>query len=142
MSNKRIVEINGVKLEIDLNTAKRIDEFKIGDNVKVLKKQYSDTYSVYPGVIVEFVNFKNLPTIVIAYLKDEYGGTELEFLNFNAQTEDIEVALVSQHELTLEKSRVIDKFNSKIDKLQTEHDELIAKRNYFQKYFHKYFEQE
>ena len=36
--NIRTIEINGIKLEVDLRTAKRIDQFKVGDNVKVLKK--------------------------------------------------------------------------------------------------------
>jgi len=34
--SKETVEINGVKFEIDMNTAKRIDTFKIGDNVGLL----------------------------------------------------------------------------------------------------------
>jgi hypothetical protein len=33
--NKRIVEIDGVKIEVDLRSAKRIDTFRVGDNVKV-----------------------------------------------------------------------------------------------------------
>ena len=41
----KTIEINGVKLEIDLRTAKRVDTFKIGDNVKVLKKEYGDDVS-------------------------------------------------------------------------------------------------
>ena len=58
MDNKRIIEINGIKLEVDLSTAKRIDEFRVGDNVKVLRKGYNDNFEVLAGVIVEFVNFK------------------------------------------------------------------------------------
>ncbi len=32
--NKRIIEVAGVKMEIDLRTAKKIENFKVGDNVK------------------------------------------------------------------------------------------------------------
>ena len=35
MEEKRIIDINGMKMEVDLRTAKRIDTFKVGDNVKV-----------------------------------------------------------------------------------------------------------
>ena len=35
MADKRIIEINGVKLEVDMTTARRIDEFRVGDTVKV-----------------------------------------------------------------------------------------------------------
>ncbi len=138
MENKRVIEINGIKLEVDLSTAKRIDEFRIGDNVKVLQKSGND-YNVYAGVIVEFVNFKALPTMIIAMFKQDYWGTKLEFINYNAQTEGVEITLCSEHELKLEKCRVIDKINMEIEKKRNEMDELINKRDYFEKHFQKYF---
>ena len=137
--NTRIVEINGIKLEVDLTTARRIDQFKIGDNVKVLQKNYADSYSVHPGVIVEFVNFKELPTIIIALLKDSYSGIHLDFINFNEKTEDVEITLCSEHELKLEKGRMVDKFNSEIDSKLEQVNELQNKRDYFLKHFRKYF---
>ncbi len=139
MENKRVIEINGIKLEVDLTTAKRIDEFKIGDNVKVLRKKYGDQFDVAAGVIVDFVNFKELPTIQIAVFERDYGGTRLEFINFNAETENIEITLCSEHELKLEKGRVIDQFNNEIESKQREIETLIAKRDYFVEHFHKYF---
>jgi len=50
--NKRIIEINGVKLEVDLTTARRIDEFKVGDTVKVLDSR-NERNEVRTGVITE-----------------------------------------------------------------------------------------
>ena len=140
MNGKRVIEINGVKLEVDLSTARRIDEFKIGDSVKVLKKQgYSDNYEVLAGVIVEFVNFKELPTIIIAVFKQDYRGSDIEFINFNSETKDVEITLCLDHELKLEKCRVIDKFNHEIEAKKSQLDELINKRDWFEKYFQKYF---
>lgn len=136
---KRVIEINGIKMEVDLSTAKRIDEFKVGDNIKVLRKT-GNGYDVLAGVIVQFVNFKELPTIQIAVFKQDYWGTKIEFINFNSQTEDVEITLCSEHELRLEKSTVIDKFEQEINKKQAEIDELIAKKDWFVKYFAKYFE--
>lgn len=141
-NNKRVIEINGVKLEVDLSTAKRIDEFKIGDNVKVLRKGYNDNYDVLAGVIVEFVNFKELPTMIIAVFKQDYNGSRIEFINFNSETKDCEITLCSDHELKLEKCRVVDKFNLEIEKKKSELDELINKRDWFVKYFEKYFIEE
>jgi hypothetical protein len=137
---KRIIEINGIKLEVDLSTAKRIDEFKVGDNVKVLKKTYNGSYDVLAGVITEFVNFKELPTMIIAVFRQDYSGVHLEFINFNSGTVDIEITPCCEHELKLEKCRVIDKFNQEIDKKKADMDELINKRDYFEKHFTKYFE--
>jgi len=34
-------------MEVDLSQAKVVDQYKIGDNVKVLKKEYSDSYKSY-----------------------------------------------------------------------------------------------
>lgn len=139
MDSKRIIEINGIKLEVDLSTAKRIDEFKVGDNVKVLKKGYNNDYNVLAGVIVEFVNFKELPTMIIAMFKQDYSGCRLEFINYNSKTEGVEITPCCEHELKLEKCRVVDKFNQEIEKKKAEMDELTAKRDYFEKYFAKYF---
>jgi len=36
MENKKIIEVNGVKLEVDLSSAKVIEEYRVGDVIKVL----------------------------------------------------------------------------------------------------------
>lgn len=137
--NKRIIEINGVKIEVDMQTAKRIDEFRIGDNVKVLTKDYSG-YKVLPGVIIDFVNFKDLPTIQIAVFEESYASQNINFINFNARTKDVEIALVSEHELVLEKNKVMDRLNAEIEKKRNEMESIIAKKEYLEKHFGKYFE--
>ncbi len=138
MEDKRIIEINGVKLEVDLRNAKRIDEFKVGDNVKVLAKEHSN-FEIHPGVIIDFVEFKNLPTIQIAVFKNSYFGVILEFINFNSKTEGIEITQCSKHELKLEKTKVIDKLNMEIEKKETELLEIKNKKDYLLKHFEKYF---
>jgi hypothetical protein len=72
--------------------------------------------------------------------KQDYWGSKIEFINFNEQTQDVEIALCSEHELRLEKNSVIDKFNNEINKKQGEVDDLKAKRDWFVEYFAKYFE--
>lgn len=78
---KKIIEIGGVKLELDMRTGKttQIDTFKVGDNVKVLIKEY-DSYKSYAGVIVGFDNFKERPTIIVAYLKMGYSEADIKFI--------------------------------------------------------------
>jgi len=66
-NEKRIIEINGIKMEVDLRTAKRIDTFKVGDPVKILDCTYS-TPQIYAGVIVGFAEFNKHAAIeVIQY---------------------------------------------------------------------------
>ena len=136
---KRIVEINGVKVEVDMRTARRVDEFKVGDNVKVLRKTYNG-HEVVAGVITEFVNFKEKPTIVVAIFTEDYRGADLNFIYYNSDLEDVEIVACCEHELKLEKSRVIDRFNKMIASKQAEVDEITNKRDYFVKHFSKHFE--
>ena len=139
MKNVRTIEINGVKFDVDMTNAKRIDEFRVGDNIKVLRKGYGSGYNVLAGVIVEFVNFKELPTIVIAVFETDYSGSKLNFFNYNAETKDIEITKCSDHELRLEKNKVIDLMNNEIEKYRKQAEDVQAKKDWFLKYFNKYF---
>lgn len=134
MESTRTVEINGVKMDIDFSKATRIDEFRIGDNVKILRKAYGG-YEVLPGVIVDFANFKNLPTIVIATIIINYGSASIEFLHYNAKTEDLEITATSDIELRIEKSSVVEKLNKEIKAKQDEIETLISKRDWFLKFY-------
>ena len=134
-----VVEINGIKLDVDVENAKVINEYKVGMNVKVLVKEYSG-HVAYPGVITEFVNFKELPTIVIAIFKESYLGVDIEFVYYNtANADKYEIAPSCEHELKINKERAVDKFNNFIEKKKAEMEDAIAKRDYFIKYFDKHF---
>lgn len=137
--NIRVIEINGIKVEVDLRTCKVVDQYKVGDNVKVLKK-YNAEHRVYNGVIVDFVAFKELPSIVVAYFDDGWQGVEIKFETITAESKDIEIAPSLPHEMKLNKERAIDLFNQKIEKLRREMEDMTQKRDYFVKYFGQYFE--
>ena len=143
MSEKRIVEINGIKVEVDLRDAKRVDSFKVGDKVKVLIKDgYSDNRSVYPGVVVGFEDFKTLPTIIVAYVKTSYGEASLDFFYFNSESTDVDMVPADNEYLPIEKSDILDKFNREIEKKKIEVAELEQKKSYFLKRFGQYFKGE
>lgn len=138
----REIEINGIKVEVDLRTCKRIDTFKIGDNVKVLKKQYGEEYKVYSGVIVDFVNFKERPSLVVAYFENSYSGVNIKFETITKDSKDIEIAPCLPHEMKLNKDRVVDKFDIEIAAKEREADELRQRKQYFIDNFEKFFEEE
>lgn len=141
MENKRIVEINGVKLEVDLRQANTIESFKIGDNIKVLVKGYGDNYSSHVGVIIGFDEFKEHPAINITYLELTYSKAEMHFKTLTADTKDVEIAHVTNpNELTFNKNSVEQMFNDKIKKQQEEIKDIIGQRDYFLQAFGKYFE--
>src|SRR5690625_1881074 len=87
---KQIIEINGIKMEVDTRYARRIDTFQVGTKVKILLKQ--DGYGgkdtkVYSGVIVGFEPFDSLPTIVVCYLEIDYSGAHIKFAYVNTATD-------------------------------------------------------
>ena len=135
----RQIEINGIKVEVDLRTVKHITTYKIGDNVKLLMKDYQE-YVVKPGVIIDFVDFKDNPAIVVAYYSQDFSGTEIKFITITKDTKNIEIAPCLQHELELNKGRVLDKFDLAIADYQRKIDELAQKKEYFINNFGKFFE--
>lgn len=139
MDEKRIVEIDGVKIEVDLRTAKKVDTYKVGDNVKLLCKEYSD-YKVKPGIIVDFAEFQELPTIVIAVFNEGSWSSapSIEFVYYNEKTADkTEIVPATEDELRLTKDGVIEKFEREIQKKKNEYTDLQNQLEYFKKHFLK-----
>lgn len=136
MSDKKIIEVNGVKLEVDMRYAKRIDEFKVGDTVKVLDNR-NDRNELKSGVITDFANFKELPTIMVAVYKsgDYWSAPTIEFIPYNAETEGIEIVGVSAEEVIVSRETIVQKFNDNIERKRDELNDLIIKRDTFVKYF-------
>ena len=84
-TEKQIVKIGGIKMEVDMRHAKRVDTFHIGDPVKLL---LTEGNSVMAGVIVGFEEFLTLPTIVVAYLSMDYFNSGLKFAYINTESAD------------------------------------------------------
>ena len=136
MSEKKIIEVNGVKLEVDMRYAKRIDEFRVGDTVKVLDNR-SERNELKTGVITDFANFKELPTIMVAVYKQGsyWESPTIEFIPYNSETEGIEIVGVSAEEVIVSRETVVQKFDDQIAKKRDELNDLIIKRDTFAKYF-------
>jgi hypothetical protein len=140
MSEKTIIEINGIKMEIDLRHAVRIDKLQVGDRVKVLVKQYND-YAVYPGTIVGFEPFQQLPTIIVAYVVSNYGCTDVKFLYFNAQTKEKEIVkAIDDDGLDMDKAALLAAFDREVAKHEREIAAIEEKRAYFLNQFRAYWE--
>lgn len=138
---KMIVEVSGVKMEVDMRTAKRIDTLQIGSRVKVLRKSaYASDYRVMPGVIVGFEPFESLPSIVVCYLDISWSEAKLEFFTFNAKSTDIEIVAALDHdELEVSRSDVFARIDKEIAKKQEEIAELERRREFFDRNFAAYF---
>jgi hypothetical protein len=141
MSDKQttIIEVNGIKLEVDLLSAKRIDELKVGSRVKCLVKTY-DAWTTYPGIVVGFEPFPSRPTIVVAYLDTGYGSTGLKFKSFNSDTKDFEIVSDLDHNaLEIDRESVIANFDRDLMKKEVEMREIQDRKAFFLSHFGRYF---
>ena len=140
----RTVEINGVKLEIDLRSAKvaTVDTLKIGSKVKLLEPgtDYSAP-KVHAGVVVGFSEFVDLPCIEVAYLDVEYGSSSLKFATINGHKKATSWSLVASRDddFGLSKDQILRNFAVEIEKAHRAHEDLVAKRDFFIRKFDAYF---
>lgn len=128
----RTIEVSGVKFDVDLRTAKKIETYRVGDKVKVLKKTYGATYSTHPGVIVGIDAFKKLPTVVIAYVESIFSQNgKVEFAYMNAQTEETEICPMSEDDVVPNRDAIMTFFNRAIDAKLKEAEEIRERKEYF-----------
>lgn len=132
--NIRVIEIEGVKVEVDLRTAKQVNSYKVGDRVKLLLKTYSG-HEVKPGVIVGIDAFKKLPTIVIAYIPEilGYGATtgKISFAHLNAESKDVEICPLSEEDILPNRETVVAYFDRAIEEKQKQIEDVERRREYF-----------
>lgn len=129
-----IIEVNGVKMDVDLREAKTVETYKVGDPVKVLVKQY-DSWEACPGVIVGFANFANRPGIEILYLNNRYGSAEVKLALYTADSKDMEICPMSDYEEAFDRAMVLEKLDGEIQKAKGAIRLLETKRNAFDKFF-------
>lgn len=139
-NSKTIIEINGIKMEVDLRYATRVEHLQVGSRVKCLTKSYGSEFKVHPGVIVGFEPFQNLPSIVVAYLDIDYNGAGIKFKSFNAKCDDFEiVADLDNNALEVNKADILTKLDREIAKKQIEMEEIESRRAFFLANFGVYF---
>jgi hypothetical protein len=140
-TEKTIVEINGVKMEVDLRHAKIVHEnIRVGSKVKLLQKSTYGDPAVYPGVVVGFEPFTDLPTIIVCYVKTGYSDSGIHFAYVNAKSgEKWDMIPSMDDELPVSKADVLSFFDRESDKKSAELREIEAKRDFFLRHFNRYF---
>lgn len=138
----KIIEINGVKFEVDARTAtlRQLDHIKIGSRVKVLIAGYSDSVEVYHGAVVGFEPFQGSPTVIIAYLKMGYNiPAEIKFLYFTAKSKEKIIVSDENDKESLEASNIVQMMDKEIAKKKNDIQDLEDRKNYFLKNFKAYW---
>ncbi|WP_417353574.1 hypothetical protein [Flavobacterium alkalisoli] len=113
-----------------MRTAKVIDQYKIGDHVKILKKKYSDNYESYHGILVGFDDFKSKPTLIVAYL--DYNELKFEYINDDCKTE---VCIANEHDTFIDGNNILERMQNDYLKKIAEAEEMQRKLTYFREKF-------
>lgn len=138
---KQIIEINGIKMEVDMRYATRVDTLVVGSKVKLLVKNAYGKPEVFCGVVVGFEAFKDLPTIIVCYLEVSYSEAKLQFAYINADSaEKYDMVISVDDELPIAKNDVLQKMDKEISKKEEEIDDIKRKRDFFLTHFNKYFQ--
>lgn len=136
----QLIEINGVKLEVDLRHARRIENIKVGSRVKVLAKEYSG-YKVQHGVVIGFEPFEKLPTIIIAVVEMSYNEAKIGFVYYNSKSKDTEVVISSDDDRNaIGREEVCDFIDREIAKHEQGIKELRDRKSYFLSKFQTYWQ--
>jgi hypothetical protein len=136
---KQIIEVNGVKMEIDTRYAKRIEELRIGSRVKVLDNSGYGGAKVHAGIIVGFEPFPSLPTIIVAYIEAAYNEAGLKTLSYNTGTEKFEIVASLDDDFSVSKKEVLGWFERERKKHGDALAELAAKERFFLDRFKAYW---
>jgi hypothetical protein len=136
------IVIGALTIAASRDAAVRAEVLRVGDPVRVLTKPSYGEPKVHTGVIVAFEPFRDQPTVVVAYIESEFSKAELKIVAFNDKTKEIEIIAAPENvNIGIERSRVLDWFNQEERKKLAEIDEIKAKREYFDRYFGRYFTQ-
>ena len=133
------VEIKGVKIQATESNDKPL---KIGDSVKILIKNYGDTYDSYPGIISHYDKFKELPAITVCYIEYKYSEVKVLFKTVTNASADVEI--VRTEALDLEglefvRTQAVKAIEMEITKKKKEVADIEYKLTWFNQYFGKYF---
>ena len=140
---KRIVEIDGVKLEVDLRTAKVVDRYKIGDPVRVFHSSSNyERSSIKPGVIVGFCEFEKNPAIEILEFDESYSGASFKLITMvSGEQNPLQIAPYDRYSGLVSQADIVTRFDREIQKKEIELADLKLKKDYFINDFAKAFQQ-
>jgi uncharacterized coiled-coil protein SlyX len=136
MSNeKQIIEVNGVRLEVDMRYARRVEELRIGSPVKVLAKSTYGGAKVHAGVVIGFEPFQDMPTILVAYVEDNYSTADVKIVSINSMQKDFDVVAAVDLDFAVDKNIIIARFERMLAAKQREIDDIQEKMEYFKNNF-------
>jgi hypothetical protein len=140
-SAREIVRFGNFEMDVEVTQVNRIESFKVGDAVKLLKKKGSyNQASTMAGVIVGFDNFESSPAIVVLTMEQSYSDVNFSFITITSESEDYDMIHYSGYEQLFTRDNVMRIFDRKIAEAEMKLNEMNAKRSYFDQKFASAFE--
>lgn len=136
---KQLIEINGVKMEIDTRYARRVEELRVGSRVKVLIQGYGDDWSAYSGIVVGFEPFPERPTIIVAYVKSSFSEVGLEIAHYHKDSKKLQIVAALDDDFSVSRAEVLGWFDREVHKAEEKIKEVEAKRQFFLDRFQAYW---
>lgn len=136
----RQIEVNGMLLEFDEKALLK-QEVKVGDSVQLLLEQEYTSPAIYTGVVTQILPFdENMPVIEIMYIESSYSGFEIrKRVITNKDAEKAKIIKTDDTFLPFTKERAIDMLDERIRKAEGVLREAKEKKEYFLRYYNKYF---
>ena len=134
------IEVNGMLLEFDEKVLLK-QEIKVGDSVQLLLDESYSTPSLYTGVVTQILPFdENMPVIEVMYINSSYSNFEIKKkLITNKDGEKSKIIKIDDSFLPFTKDRAIDMLDENIRKKEQDLREAREKKEYFLRYYNKYF---
>lgn len=136
------IEVNGMLLEFDEKVLLK-QEIKVGDSVQILVDEgySSSSMSLYTGVVTQILPFdENMPVVEVMYINNSYSSFEIKKkVITNKDGEKTKIIKSDDTFLPFTKERAIDMLDENIRKREEELREAKEKKEYFLKYYNKYF---
>lgn len=138
-----LVKIRGVEFEVPEKLKKSFDKFEIGMPVKVGNKDGYNLGSVKNGIIVDFADFDDDPTIIIAVIEEKYTGIDIDLIYYNeASSKKFVLAPSTAEDIQDARTICLQKINADIAEQKRKLGDLESKKRYVEKYFNKITEKE
>lgn len=140
-NDMQIIEVNGIKLEVDMRYARRVEELRVGSPVKVLDRSQYGGQKVYAGVVIGFEPFKDLPTILVAFVTDSWSSAEIKVISINSSNKDFDIVACADPDFMVDKAAIIQRFDRQIAQKQREIEAIVEQRKYFETNFKAFWAQ-
>lgn len=138
-AKNKTIELNEAMVKIGLKKEEAINNYKVGNYVKLLIKDIFD-FESYPGRIVGIYYSNDEPIIVVAYLKQPFDRFNISYIEICPSSEDTKIEPLNDWDFPIERLSMLKRFKIEILSKEQEVTEMKSNVKRFEQIFDEYFE--